>query len=69
MGRAVAAAPRLLARRSPFLLSRSTFPAIRSFSSSAVRREDERKWSTPLAKQLFEAISVRYPHKFSQHTV
>lgn len=44
-------------------VQRPGFGAARSFSSS-IRRlqsegEGERKWSTPLAKQLFEAISVR----------
>jgi hypothetical protein len=29
-----------------------------SFSTSPLRRQEEKQWSTPLAKQLFEAISV-----------
>ncbi|KAJ4314394.1 hypothetical protein N0V84_008914 [Fusarium piperis] len=46
-------------------VQRPGFGAARSFSSS-VRRcqsegEGERKWSTPLAKQLFEAISTTGP--------
>ncbi|EGX91606.1 DUF185 domain protein [Cordyceps militaris CM01] len=58
MRRAVAAAPRLLAQRSLGLARpRPTF-ATQCFSSSALRRQEERKWSTPLAKQLFEAIST-----------
>ncbi|KAG6005489.1 hypothetical protein E4U21_007883 [Claviceps maximensis] len=32
-----------------------------SFCTTAPRREDERQWSTPLAKQLFEAISTTGP--------
>ncbi|KAG6016751.1 hypothetical protein E4U43_003185 [Claviceps pusilla] len=32
-----------------------------SFCATAPRREDERQWSTPLAKQLFEAISTTGP--------
>ena len=30
----------------------------RGLSATAVRRDEERKWSTPLAKQLTEAINV-----------
>ncbi|KPM46281.1 hypothetical protein AK830_g317 [Neonectria ditissima] len=33
----------------------------RSFSSTIPRRQTERTWSTPLAKQLFEAISTTGP--------
>ncbi|KAG6272208.1 hypothetical protein E4U49_002798 [Claviceps purpurea] len=33
----------------------------RSFCNSAPRRDEERQWSTPLAKQLFEAISTTGP--------
>ncbi|OLN81550.1 NADH dehydrogenase [ubiquinone] complex I, assembly factor 7 [Colletotrichum chlorophyti] len=35
--------------------------ASRAFSWTASRREEERKWSTPLAKQLAEAISMTGP--------
>lgn len=30
-----------------------------SFTTTSFRRQEERQWSTPLAKQLFEAISVK----------
>ncbi|KAI0127929.1 S-adenosyl-L-methionine-dependent methyltransferase [Xylariales sp. AK1849] len=33
----------------------------RSFTASAARRDEERKWSTPLAKQLTEAINTTGP--------
>lgn len=33
-------------------------PCFRHFSSTFPRKQEERQWSTPLAKQLFEAISV-----------
>ncbi|KAK9417146.1 putative Protein arginine methyltransferase NDUFAF7 [Seiridium unicorne] len=33
----------------------------RSFTGTAVRRDEERKWSTPLAKQLTEAINTTGP--------
>ncbi|KAJ3461821.1 hypothetical protein MRS44_010374 [Fusarium solani] len=46
-------------------VQRPSFGAARSFSSTIRRRqsegEGERKWSTPLAKQLFEAISITGP--------
>lgn len=35
------------------------FSATQTFSTSPCRRNLERQWSTPLAKRLFEAISVR----------
>ncbi|TQV92311.1 hypothetical protein V2A60_007003 [Cordyceps javanica] len=59
MRRVVAAAPRLLGTQRSLGLARSrpSFAA-QCFSSSALRRQEEKKWSTPLAKQLFEAIST-----------
>ncbi|KAI0141255.1 DUF185 domain-containing protein [Xylariaceae sp. FL1272] len=35
--------------------------SFRSLSATPARREEERKWSTPLAKQLAEAISITGP--------
>ncbi|KAM3503727.1 hypothetical protein MY11210_008614 [Beauveria gryllotalpidicola] len=58
MRRAVAAVPRLLAQRPSALARPRPSFAAQCFSSSALRRQEERKWSTPLAKQLFEAIST-----------
>ncbi|KAF7544340.1 hypothetical protein G7046_g9806 [Stylonectria norvegica] len=46
------------AHRSGLFSSCST---TRSFSSSIPRRQSERNWSTPLAKQLFEAITTTGP--------
>ncbi|CAM1502825.1 Fc.00g076010.m01.CDS01 [Cosmosporella sp. VM-42] len=46
------------AHRSGIYASRS---AARSFSSTIPRHETERNWSTPLAKSLFEAISITGP--------
>ncbi|KAF7537453.1 hypothetical protein G7Z17_g12841 [Cylindrodendrum hubeiense] len=46
------------AHRSGLFASCST---ARSFSSTVYRRQTERTWSTPLAKQLFEAISTTGP--------
>lgn len=46
------------AHRSGLFTSCST---ARSFSSTVYRRQTERTWSTPLAKQLFEAISTTGP--------
>ncbi|POR37126.1 NADH dehydrogenase [ubiquinone] complex I, assembly factor 7 [Tolypocladium paradoxum] len=60
----MAAAPRVLGRLSCRWLgcpSGSAGQGIRSFSATALRTQDERKWSTPLAKQLFEAISTTGP--------
>ncbi|KAF4123283.1 NADH dehydrogenase [Geosmithia morbida] len=58
----VSAAPRALRP----LASRCARPAVRipcfrSFSSTLPRRQEERQWSTPLAKQLYEAISLTGP--------
>ncbi|KAI5460042.1 S-adenosyl-L-methionine-dependent methyltransferase [Mariannaea sp. PMI_226] len=39
----------------------ASIAAARSFSFTSQRRETERQWSTPLAKQLFEAISTTGP--------
>ncbi|OAA59383.1 DUF185 domain protein [Cordyceps fumosorosea ARSEF 2679] len=58
MRRALAAAPRLLTQRSLGLARQRPTFAAQCFSLSALRRQEERKWSTPLAKQLFEAIST-----------
>ncbi|KAM0260038.1 hypothetical protein ACHAQJ_002962 [Trichoderma viride] len=43
--------------QTPFRLALSTSPC-RHFSLTSTRRSEERKWSTPLAKQLYEAIST-----------
>ncbi|KAI9904516.1 hypothetical protein N3K66_001045 [Trichothecium roseum] len=49
--------PLRLAFRSPLGIR----PSSPSFSSTAIRRSQERQWSTPLAKKLFEAISTTGP--------
>ncbi|KAL7808420.1 S-adenosyl-L-methionine-dependent methyltransferase [Trichoderma gracile] len=43
---------------SPLHISRLPRTPSRCFSSTQPRRVEERKWSTPLAKQLYEAIST-----------
>ncbi|PNY28438.1 NADH dehydrogenase [ubiquinone] complex I, assembly factor 7 [Tolypocladium capitatum] len=61
----MAAAPRGLGRLGCRWLGRrpsgSATRGSRSFSATPLRSQDERKWSTPLAKQLFEAISTTGP--------
>ena len=42
----------------PSLPCRRAAQGSRSLSVTAARRDEERQWSTPLAKQLAEAISV-----------
>ncbi|KAI1340479.1 DUF185 domain-containing protein [Xylariaceae sp. FL0016] len=37
------------------------YPSSRSFSCTTVRRDEERKWSTPLAKSLADAINITGP--------
>lgn len=39
----------------------SSCQSSRGFTATAVRKDEERKWSTPLAKQLTEAINVSVP--------
>ncbi|KAJ2970608.1 hypothetical protein NQ176_g8109 [Zarea fungicola] len=59
MRRVVAVPSQLLAQRSlARACARRTFGATQCFSSSILHRQDEKQWSTPLAKQLFEAIST-----------
>lgn len=52
--------PARLATPTP-LWGRSGLQSYRSFTATASRRDEERKWSTPLAKQLTEAINVSPP--------
>ncbi|PTB75435.1 DUF185-domain-containing protein [Trichoderma longibrachiatum ATCC 18648] len=54
----ILATPSHASHSSPSQTSRLPRTASRCFSSTHPRRVDERKWSTPLAKQLYEAIST-----------
>lgn len=52
----------LRALSQPFGVSQLRAPAsYRSLSATTLRRSDERQWSTPLAKQLADAISLTGP--------
>jgi hypothetical protein len=46
----------------------SSCQSYRRFTATAAKRDEERKWSTPLAKQLTEAINVSFascsPYKY-----
>ncbi|GAP89371.1 putative duf185 domain-containing protein [Rosellinia necatrix] len=47
--------------RSVSQIPKLTYPSSRGLSTTIARRQEERKWSTPLAKQLAEAINITGP--------